>query len=72
MSDAQKTACIFWMRFQDDGKGNLRNEKFKLEMTVGGPRVNQRHRCYKASSYIFLKGLDQCFFLSLMHFWGLN
>ena len=51
--------------------GDWRNEKFQLEITVWGPRVNERHRCYKASSYLPLKGLGQCNFkfLSLRHFW---
>ena len=37
--------------------GNVRNEKIQLEMTVGGggPRVNERHRCSKAGSYLPLK-----------------
>ena len=29
------------LKFQDDGIDNWRNEKFKLKMAVGGPRVNK-------------------------------
>ena len=35
--------------------GNWRNEKFQLEMSVGGPRVNERHLMlvYEISSFAY-------------------